>query len=308
MKSYQIKVPENKGGQRIDRFLSALKEIPSRSFAQKLINSGSVIVNDKVVNKSYSINEGDNVSFTLPEPEKIDVIAQNIPLKIYYQDKDLAVVEKPAGMVTHPSYGHWEETLVNALLFHLKDLSAIGGILRPGIIHRLDKDTSGLLIVAKNDNSHLKLSRELKERSIKRRYMALVHGHLKENKGKIEMPISRSFRNRKKMAIDAAGKVAITEFKVEESYNAFDLLEVSLMTGRTHQIRVHMAAIGHPVVGDDVFGSKNERSRFPLNRYFLHAFELEFIHPVTGKEMYFLSPLPIELKEYLDSLKAGDVE
>ena len=179
--------------------------------------------------------------------------------------------------------------------------------MRPGIIHRLDKDTSGLLIVAKNDKSHLELSRALKNREIKRRYLALVHGHMKENLGKIDMPIARSFKNRKKMAVRVSGREAVTHFKVEERYDGFDLLEVSLETGRTHQIRVHLSSLGHPVVGDDVYGPKNERKRHDIERYFLHAFELTFNHPATGKEMYFLSPLTVELIGFLDNLKKSEL-
>lgn len=303
MKNYRLKVSQEDDRKRIDSYLSNLEEIPSRSFAQKLINSGSVNVNNKPVNKSYVLKAGEKIDFTLPDPEKIDVEPEDIPLKIYYQDNDVAIVEKPAGLVTHPSYGHWKGTLVNALLYHLTDLSAIGGVLRPGIIHRLDKDTSGLLIVAKNDASHIALSKALKDRQVKRRYLALAHGHMKNEKGTIDMPIGRSYRNRKKMAVGGQGRKSVTHFKVEESFKGFDLLEVSLETGRTHQIRVHLAAIGHPVVGDDVYGSKNERKNFNLDRYFLHAFELEFNHPLSGEEMYFLSPLPNELKLFLDNQK-----
>ncbi len=295
MKKYRQRINKEIKNKRIDKYLGSIDDIPSRSFAQKLIKNKKVNVNNKIVNKSYLLEKGDLVEFEMPEPEFVAVEPENIPIKIHYQDKDIAVIEKPAGMVTHPSHGHWSGTLVNALIYSLKDLSSIGGVIRPGIVHRLDKDTSGLLIVAKNDESHISLSRAIKERRVKRRYIALVHGHMKEETGSVDMPIGRSFKDRKKMSTNMDGKKALTYFKVEERFKAYDLLEVTLKTGRTHQIRVHLKAIGHPIIGDHLYHTESKK----IKRQALHAKGLEFEY--DGKPFSFNADLPEDMAKLLNA-------
>lgn len=301
---FTLLVEPEYAGQRLDVFLSSTPEVASRNFAQNLIEKGLVLVDGKAVNKNYRLQEGQAVDVIIPPPEPTEVKPENIPLDIRYEDDDLIVLVKPAGMVVHPAYGHSSGTLVNALLGHSANLSGIGGVTRPGIVHRLDKDTSGLMIVAKNDASHQALSQELKDRKIKRTYLTLVHGRLKELEGTVDAPIGRSPRFRQKMAVmGTANREAVSNFKVLATYNDYTLVEVSLKTGRTHQIRVHMKYINHPVVGDPLYGTSGSRRDLGLSRQFLHAYKLEFTHPRTGEQLCFKDDLPPDLQEILSKLK-----
>lgn len=291
-------------GKRLDALLASEESITSRSFAQKLIEEGLVAVNGRQEDKHYKVKEGDIVECVVPPPRELVVEPENIPLDIRFEDKDVIVLSKPPGMVVHPSYGHYSGTLVNALLAHTNDLSGIGGVLRPGIVHRLDKDTSGLMLIAKSDFAHQALSRELKERRVRRSYLALVHGRFCEREGAIEAPIGRSVRHRKKMAAHApVAREAVSRYRVLEEIGDYSLIEVSLETGRTHQIRVHMAYIHHPVVGDPTYGYRREKNELGLKRQFLHAYKLSFIHPRTGEKMEFTDSLPQDLSDALDKLK-----
>lgn len=276
-------------GERLDVLLSRDGEI-SRSRAAALIRDGFVTVNGSVESKPAARpDNGARVALTLPEIKPARAEAQDIPLQILYQDEHLAVVIKPCGMVVHPAAGNDDGTLVNALLFHLDHLSGIGGEMRPGIVHRLDKDTSGLMLVAKDDPTHAALSRQLADRLMEKHYRALVYGKMKESSGVIEKPIGRSKTDRKKMAVDANGRWARTEWQVLREYPDRTLLDVHIVTGRTHQIRVHMASLGHPVLGDSLYGHK----RMPdVPRLMLHAFSLAFTHPATGERMRFTAPCP----------------
>ena len=276
-------------GERLDVTLSKDGEI-SRSRAATLIREGRVTVNGKTETKpSAKAEAGASIILDLPEPKPARAEAQDIPLEILYQDQHLAVVVKPCGMVVHPAAGNDDGTLVNALLYHLDSLSGIGGEMRPGIVHRLDKDTSGLMLVAKDDGTHAALSQQLSERKMEKHYRAVVLGHMKEEEGVIEKPIGRSKTDRKKMAVDENGRWAKTEWRVLEEYPDRTLLDVHIITGRTHQIRVHMASIGHPVLGDPLYGSKRAPA---APRLMLHAYSLEFTHPATGERMRFTAPSP----------------
>ena len=276
-------------GDRLDVLLSADGEI-SRSRAAALIRDGCVTVNGKTETRpSVKAGSGDIVMLEMPEVKPTETEAQNIPLEILYQDEYLAVVVKPCGMVVHPAAGNEDGTLVNALLFHLDHLSGIGGELRPGIVHRLDKDTSGLMLVAKEDRTHAALSQQLSDRQMEKHYRALVVGHMKEPAGEIEKPIGRSRTDRKKMAVDPDGRWAKTEWKVLAEYPDRTLLDVHIITGRTHQIRVHMSSIGHPVLGDPLYGFRNMPK---AERLMLHAYSLKFTHPMTGERMRFTAPCP----------------
>lgn len=301
---FSLIVEPESSGQRIDAFLAKNPEIASRSFAQNLIEKSLVLVDGKKIDKNYRLKAGQVIDVVIPPPEPTEVKPEAIPLDIKYEDGDLIILSKPAGMVVHPAYGHTTGTLVNALLAHTPELSGIGGVVRPGIIHRLDKDTSGLMIVAKNDFSHQVLSQELKDRKIKRTYLALVHGRFKERKGTIDAPIGRSPKFRQKMAVmGTAAREAVSHYQVLATYNNYSLVSVSLETGRTHQIRVHMKYINHPVVGDQLYGSGRSKRDLGLDRQFLHAYKLEFTHPRTGKRMVFEDKLPPDLQEVLDKLK-----
>lgn len=276
---------------RIDSYLAEeLKEI-SRSNIQKMIKEGLITVNGKKIKPRYLVRTGDYIEIKILEPKKINIPAENIPLNILYEDDDIAIIDKPQGMVVHPASGNYSGTLVNALLYHMDSLSTMGGQERPGIVHRLDKDTSGLLIISKNDFSHSILVNEIKERRVKRIYYCLVYGNIKVDKGVINAPIGRDPVDRRRMTvIDKNSKEAITHFKVLERFNRYTLLEVELETGRTHQIRVHMAYIGHPVVGDIVYS--NKKSIFGLKGQLLHAKRLSFYHPRKGDYLEFESELP----------------
>ncbi len=287
------------GGERLDKVLADNTAL-SRSLANEQIKAGFVRVNGLAKKPRYTVVEGDIISYQLPEPEVLDIQAEDLPLELVYQDQDVAVVNKAQGMVVHPSPGHPSGTLVNALLFHVKDLSGINGVLRPGIVHRIDKDTSGLLMIAKNDQAHEKLAQELKEKKSLRKYLALVHGNLPSDKGIIEAPIGRSDKDRKKQAVQANGKPALTRFTVLERFGDYSLVELQLETGRTHQIRVHMAYIGHPLAGDPLYGPKKTLKG---RGQFLHAAQLGFTHPSTGDAMVFTAPLPDIFEKTLGQLR-----
>ncbi len=278
-------------GIRIDVFLSENIENASRSAAQKLIESGQALVNGKSVNKNYKIRENDEITVFYQPPQELDVLPQKIKLDILYEDSELIVINKPKGMVVHPANGHYDHTLVNGLLYHCKgSLSGINGVMRPGIVHRIDKDTSGVLVVAKTDNAHQKLSEQFSDHSIKRAYLAVVNGNIKEDKITVNKPISRHTADRLKMAVNENGKRAVTHINVIKRFGAYTLIEARLETGRTHQIRVHMAHIKHPLLGDSVYGHKN--NKFTNLGQILHAKKLGFIHPLTNQYMEFVSSLP----------------
>jgi 23S rRNA pseudouridine1911/1915/1917 synthase len=293
---------ENDIGIRIDKYLSKNIEGKSRSFIQGLIDSNSVIVNEKEVKSNYKIREDDEIVVIMPEPVELDVKAENIDLNIVYEDKDIIVLNKPQGVVVHPAPGNYSGTLVNGLLYHCKDLSGINGVIRPGIVHRIDKDTSGILVIAKNDEAHNILAEQFKEHSIKREYYALVEGRFNKLEGTIDKPIGRNKKDRLKMAIVDDGKRAVTHYNVLEQYNnGTSLIKCTLETGRTHQIRVHMASIGHPLVGDPLYGLKKQR--FKLQGQVLHAKTLGFIHPTTKEYIEFDSELPRYYLDLLDYLR-----
>lgn len=288
-------------GQRIDKYISGIQNDLSRTMLQKLIENGDILVNGEKKKISYQVQEGDKITIRIPEIKETSIKAQEIPIEILYEDNDILVVNKPKGMVVHPANGNPDGTLVNAVMAICKDsLSGIGGELRPGIVHRLDKDTSGVLIVAKNNQAHIKVSQEIKDRKVSKIYIALVRGIVSENVATINMPIGRSNKDRKKMAVVKDGKEAITHFKVLKRYNKYTLLEVKIDTGRTHQIRVHMAEIGHPVIGDMVYS--NGKNEFGVEGQMLHAKSLDFKHPITGENMHVEAELPKYFQDVLKQL------
>ena len=286
-------------GERLDKAVSLLCENISRSSAQTLIEDGNVLVNNKVANKKTSLKEGDCVTINIPEPKELDVTPENIPLDIVYEDEHLLVVNKPKGMVVHPAAGNYSGTLVNALLYHCGDsLSGINGVIRPGIVHRIDKDTSGLLIVAKTDVAHNGLAKQIKEHSFKREYRTVVVGNIKDDSGTIDAPIGRHPKDRKKQAVtDKNSRNAITHYEVIERFNGFTFLRVILETGRTHQIRVHMSYRGNPVAGDTVYG--NSKKTYGLEGQCLHAAVIGFVHPITNEYLEFESALPDYFTDFL---------
>lgn len=298
-----IEVPEMYEGERIDKFLSVLVENSSRNSIQKLIENGKVTVNGAPVNKKYKVSADDEIIMLPNDLKPLDAEPENIPLDIVYEDEHLLVVNKPRGMVVHPAPSNYSGTLVNALLYHCKDsLSGINGILRPGIVHRIDKDTSGLLIVAKNDKAHIGLAEQIKEHSFTREYNAVICGHLKEQSGTVNAPIGRSPKDRKKMCVTMQNsKNAVTHYTVINEYEGYSHISLKLETGRTHQIRVHMAHLGHPVAGDPVYG--NDKKSAYLNGQCLHAIKIGFIHPITNEYLEFTSDLPDYFKEFLNKLK-----
>lgn len=297
MNKIVITVPEDAEGLRIDKFLSDAIDYLTRSSLQKLIATGNVEIDGKVVAKSRVLKEGEDISVFIPDAVSLDVEAENIPLDIYYEDEDLLVVYKPKGMVVHPAPGNHSGTLVNALLWHCRDsLSGINGVLRPGIVHRIDKDTSGLLLVAKNDFAHVHLAEQIKEHSLNRIYQAIVYGVNLPDEGEIDAPIGRSTKDRKKMAVTEGGRSAQTHYSVVKRYSGYTHVQCKLKTGRTHQIRVHMAYIGHPVAGDAVYGPKNVITQ--LGGQCLHAGTIGFIHPRSGEYMEFTAPLPEYFTEF----------
>lgn len=290
METIKITVEIENVGQRLDKFLTLNLKKMSRTQIQQLIHNKNVMINDKVVKASYKVEAGDICCIMIPEPENTDILPEDIPLDIVYEDQDVVVVNKPTGMIVHPSAGIYSGTLVNALLYHCHDLSGINGVMRPGIVHRIDKETSGLLMVAKNDMAHQSLSQQLQEHTVVRRYIALVHGLIPHEFGRIEAPIGRDPHDRQKMTCtDKNAKEAITNFKVIERFKDMSLVECRLETGRTHQIRVHMQYIGYPVYGDPQYGLRRDDTTYGQ---YLHAKVLGFIHPRTHEEMYFESDLP----------------
>ncbi|HBL35804.1 MAG TPA: RNA pseudouridine synthase [Firmicutes bacterium] len=291
---HRFKISAEDEGKRIDTFLAQMAELPSRAFAQKLLKNGKVKVDHCAVKPSYLLRDGDEIEVEVEEPKPLELKAEDLPLTILYEDADLIVVNKPRGMVVHPAAGNSSGTLVNALLKHCHDLSGIGGVMRPGIVHRLDKDTSGALVVAKNDRTHLALSNQLKARQMSRIYVALVHGTLPAMKGEINAPIGRHPRQRKQMAVHPQGKPALTYYRVLASFGPYTLAQARLMSGRTHQIRVHFKYIGHPVAGDPVYGQAKEP--FGIGGQALHAAVLGFNHPRSGKDLRLVAPLPADLE------------
>ena len=287
---------------RVDVFLNEEMEDISRSALQKNIEKGNITVNGEKISKNYKLRIGDIVEAELPPPENIDIVPEDIPLDIMYEDDDLIVINKPQNMVVHPAPGHYTGTLVNALMFHCGDnLSGINGVLRPGIVHRIDKDTSGVLVIAKSDLAHKGLSEQLAEHSMKRVYNAIVYNSFSEESGTVDRNIDRSKNDRKKMAVMQGGRNAVTHYKVIEKLGKYTLVELQLETGRTHQIRVHMSYIGHPLLGDPVYGPK--KCPFNLNGQVLHAKVLGFIHPRTGEYMEFNSELPDYFSSLIERLK-----
>lgn len=288
-------------GKRLDVFLSNELEDISRSRIKSLIENGDVLINNKPVTKSgISIKKGEIYTVNIEEPQILSAIPQDLPIDIIYQDADLAVINKAQGMVTHPATGTPDGTLVNAIMYKIGDLSSINGVIRPGIVHRLDKDTSGLIVIAKNDKSHVSLASQIGEKSAKRYYRALVDGNIKDDTGIIEAPIARHKTDRKKMAVSPDGRFAKTFFKVLERFGQYTYVEYELFTGRTHQIRVHSSYIHHPVVGDAIYGGSN---KFKLSGQLLHAYKLVLDQPSTGERMVFTSPLPNYFEEVLEKLR-----
>lgn len=302
MDKFSFLVQEELVDERIDKCLSLLMDTLSRSYIQKLIKEGHVSVNDQVVKANYRVKNEDEICFYLPKSVEPEIQPQDIALDILYEDDDLIIVNKPKGMVVHPAAGHYKDTLVNGLLYHCKDsLSGINGVMRPGIVHRIDMNTTGSLIVCKNDYSHNHIAAQLKEHSISRKYHAIVYGVLKDDFGTIDKPIGRSDTDRKKMAVNAKnGRNAITHYKVLKRFDKYTYIECQLETGRTHQIRVHMAYIGHPIVGDDVYS--NRSCPFKLEGQTLHAKIIGFVHPGTNEYMEFDAPLPDYFLHLLDIL------
>ena len=304
MNKYEFNVISEYSGVRIDKFLSDNIEECSRSMIVQIIEEQNVLVNGKNCNKKYKVKENDFIEITIPDPVEYIAKAENIPLDIVYEDEDLLVVNKNKGMVVHPAAGNYEGTLVNALLYYCKDsLSGINGVLRPGIVHRIDKNTSGLLIVAKNDFAHKHLAEQIKKHSFTREYEAVVLGNLKSEEGTVDAPIGRNPSDRKKMCVtDKNSKNAVTHYNVIERYNGHTHIKCKLETGRTHQIRVHMSYLGHPVAGDDVYSYKT-KEKFSFEGQCLHAKKIGFVHPRTQEFLFFDSELPEYFKDYLQKLK-----
>lgn len=303
MELLDFMVDESGSGTRIDSYLSGKNEGLSRSYLQKLLKEKLVTVNEKEVKPNYKVQTGDQIQVRLPVLAEPDILPENIPLDILYEDEDVLVINKPKGMVVHPSAGHTEGTLVNAVMHHCKGkLSGINGVMRPGIVHRIDKDTTGALLVCKNDAAHRELAQQLKEHSIRRRYRAVVWGTFRDDEGTVEGPVGRHPTDRKKMAVNHKnGKDAVTHYKVLERFRDSTYIECRLETGRTHQIRVHMTSIGHPLLGDEIYGSR--KSPHHLQGQTLHAMILGFVHPRTGEYMEFTAPLPDYFVKLLDKLR-----
>lgn len=298
MEEYRFTIEEDYEEERLDKVLSLLLTDVSRSRVAKLIKDKAVFINGETCKPSTTVLPGDEILLYLPEVEIPSINPENIPIDIVYEDSDYVIINKPKGMVVHPAPGHYNGTLVNAIMYHIKDLSGINGVIRPGIVHRIDRDTTGLLVVCKNDNAHNLLAEQFKVHSIQRSYYAIIKGYLKDESGTIENYLGRDPKDRKKYHVTTGnGKKAITNYRVLETLNGYSLIECKLMTGRTHQIRVHMASIGHPILGDALYGGQS--SKYPkLEGQTLHAKTLGFIHPTTGKEVFYDSELP----EYFQSL------
>ena len=297
-----IDVSDEETGERIDSFLSGKTEF-TRTRIQQLIKDRNITVNGKPTKSSYKIEENDEIIIEVPEVETTEIKPENIKIDIVYEDSDIAVINKQAGLVVHPAHGHYSGTLVNAILYHIKDLSGINGEIRPGIVHRLDKDTSGLIVIAKNDKVHTALTEMFQEKKIRKTYLAILKGKLNKSEGKIVTQIGRDKNDRKKMTVidDATkGKNAITNYRVISQNNLFTIVKVNIETGRTHQIRVHMRYLGYPILGDSVYGRKDNEKR-----QMLHAYKLEFIHPVTGRQMEFIGEIP---EDFQKALKKSDLK
>lgn len=294
-------------GERLDKYLSVVMEQFTRSYIQKLWKQGGVTVNGKSLKSSYRITPGDRITVSVPDAILPEILPEEIPLDILYEDADVILINKPKGMVVHPAPGHYTHTLVNGLMFHCKDLSGINGVMRPGIVHRIDQDTTGVLIVCKNDQAHNCIAAQLKEHSITRRYYALVYGNIKEDSGTVDAPLGRHPTDRKRMAVVPGGKHAVTHFSVLERFGDCTLIECQLETGRTHQIRVHMASLHHPLVGDMIYGNAGNRltgvSTANLQGQCLHAYVLGFKHPSTDAYMEFQAPLPAYFQTLLEHLR-----
>lgn len=301
MESFQFEIDKEEDGIRLDVFISNKLKDKSRSYIQDVIKAGNVKVNDKVKKSNYKLKANDKIALEMPENVELVVEKENIPIDILYEDSDVIVVNKPQGMVVHPAPGNYTGTLVNALLYHCKDLSGINGVVRPGIVHRIDKDTSGVLVVAKNDNAHQKLAEQFKEHSMTREYYALVEGVIQKEEGTIDAPLARHPVDRIKISVVKDGRRAVTHYKVLQRFKNSTLVKCSLETGRTHQIRVHMSHIGHPLIGDPVYGYKKQR--FKLQGQLLHAKKLGFVHPSTGEYMEFESELPEYFIKIINILK-----
>nr|WP_062048587.1 RluA family pseudouridine synthase [Bacillus sp. JCM 19034] len=303
MEQHEWNITGEQQGERIDKILTSFQNEWSRTQVQNWINDECVKVNNMPVKRNYKVMENDHVQLIIPEPEELQVEAENIPIAVVYEDEDVIVVNKPRGMVVHPAPGHSSGTLVNALMFHCNDLSGINGVIRPGIVHRIDKDTSGLIMVAKNDRAHESLVNQLKAKTTKRIYKAIVHGVIPHQHGTIDAPIGRDPKDRQKMTvIEANSKEAVTHFTVLETFNNFSYVQCELETGRTHQIRVHMKYIGYPLAGDPKYGPK--RKSLQIDGQALHAEVLGFKHPRTGRELLFEAPLPEDMKEQLALLRS----
>ena len=298
---YKYIVKNEDKGKRLDRYVTEQNAEITRTAVQRLIDEKNILVNGKEQKVSYKINENDVVEVEIPEPKKIEIKAEDIPIEVIYEDSDIIVVNKPKGMVVHPGNGNLDGTLVNAIMAKCGDsLSGIGGEIRPGIVHRIDKDTSGLLIVAKNDKAHVNLSEQIKAHKVKKTYIALVRGVVRENEATIDMPIGRSKTDRKKMAVCKDGKNAVTHIKVLKRWEHYTLLQVNIETGRTHQIRVHLSYIGYPIIGDYTYS--NGKNEFGVVGQCLHAQKLEFKHPITNKIMELEAPLPEYFQEIIQKL------
>ncbi len=304
MKEFTYKIELGEDEERIDKWISAALDSLSRSYIQKLIKEEHVLVNDRPQKASYHIKAGDEIRFYIPDAAQPSIPAEDIPLSILYEDNDILIVDKPKGMVVHPAPGHYSGTLVNAVMFHCREnLSGINGILRPGIVHRIDKDTTGSLIVCKNDAAHQHIASQLKAHSITRKYRAIVHGRFGVEEGCIDAPIGRDEKDRKKMAVNEKnGKPAVTHYKVLQNFREYSYIECQLETGRTHQIRVHMTSIGHPLLGDMVYGCR--KSGFSLEGQTLHAMTIGFLHPSTGSYLEVSAPLPAYFQHLLEILKS----
>ncbi len=300
-KEYTFNIDENSVGNRIDTFISTNLENHSRNNIQKNINDGNVLVNGKVVKSNYKLRLNDTIVFEMEEPVELEIVKTKMPLDIVYEDDYVIVINKAQGVVVHPAPGHYGDTLVNGLMYHCDgNLSGINGVMRPGIVHRIDKDTSGVIVIAKNDLAHNELAKQFFDHSITRKYYAIVSGNVKEDTGTIDKPIARAKHDRKKMAIDQDGRRAVTHYKVIERYGKYTLIEAKLETGRTHQIRVHFASMQHPLLGDTVYNSS--KITYKLDGQALHAKVLGFIHPKTGEYMEFETELPNYFKEVLRKL------
>lgn len=304
MNSYDFYIDEEESGERIDKYLRTLMPDFSRSYIQKMIADGHVLADGRSLKANYKIKPGDHLTVTVPDPVIPAIEPEDIPLDILYEDDDILIVNKPRGMVVHPAPGHYTGTLVNAVMYHCRDnLSTINGVMRPGIVHRIDKDTSGVLVVCKNDKAHRKIADQLSVHSITRKYRAIVYNNIKEENGTVDAPIGRMPNDRKKMGINyTGGRPAVTHYRVLERFGRYTYIECQLETGRTHQIRVHMTSIGHPLLGDTVYGPAKDP--FHLNGQALHAMVLGFIHPSTGEYVEFQAPLPEYFRKLLRRLEA----